>query len=458
MLILWKRLLYFQLHVKENYFMSTTYNRRQAIALGLGSLAGLSAFGLAACGGSSTPASSQHTTLQMIFWGSTTRDKVTRKSIELFQKSHQNITITSQYTGFDTYWTKLNTLVAGGSLPDLVQMDMRYLAQYVKKELLLDLTQLISKKTIDLSDFDTQLLQGSKANNVVYGIPLGGNYQGYLYDKGLLEKGGLKTLPENMTWDEFATHATQLSKALGNGVYGSADNSGDITNFEIWIRQHNKELYTNEGGLGFTETDAADWFNYWSKLRQAGGCPPMNIQAGLDVSGTPTDSSVVKGKAVFSILYSNQYEAWQKATTRPLGLTMIPTGASPGMYLKASMLLSISAKSKYQNEAASYINFIVNDNEGVKALGIERGVPGSTKARTILTDLFTPAQKEMMAYMNVVSKSQNTRPKEVLDPPGAGQIADILRRVSQAVGFGKLSVQEGAKNFFADAKKAITPA
>src|SRR5579859_391098 len=236
-------------------FMSTTYNRRQAMALGAGSLAGL----LAACGGpASTPSTTQGgtTALQMIFWGSTTRDKLTRQTISLFEKSHQNVTITSQFTDFNTYWTKLNTMVAGNSTPDLIQMDMRYVSQYVRKGLLLDMTPFISKQTIDLSDFDPTLLNGSKVNNTVYGIPLGGNYQAYIYDKELAAKAGTGTIPRVMTRTEFAAFSTELSKALGNGVYGSSDNSGNILDFEVWIRQRGgKELYTHDGGIGFDQTD-----------------------------------------------------------------------------------------------------------------------------------------------------------------------------------------------------------
>ena len=437
--------------------MSAIYNRRQAIAMGLSGLAGLSALGLAGCNtpGSSSSGQNGPVTLQMIFWGSTTRDKLTRQAIDLFHKSHPDISVISQFTDFNTYWTKLNTLIAGGSTPDLIQMDMRYVAEYVRKGLLLDLTPFISKQTIDLSDFDPMLLNSSKVNNTVYGIPLGGNYQTYIYDKDALEKAGVGPIPQSITWDTFGTYTAQLSKALGNGTYGTADNSGDIVSFEVWMRQRGKELYTHDGGLGFDVTDVTEWFDYWNKLRQVGSCPPMNIQASLDISGTPTDSSVIKGKAVFTSLWSNQLEAWQKATQRPLAATMLPTGSTPGQYLKASMLLSISAKTKYQTESASFTNFLINDPNAVKAIGIERGVPGSSKAKGVLNPQLTSVQQSIITYMDLVAKSGNARVKEVLDPPGAGQVADALRRASQAIGFGKVSVQDGAKSFYSDAQKAV---
>jgi multiple sugar transport system substrate-binding protein len=437
--------------------MSDIYTRRQAIALGVGSLVGLSALGLAGCGGNPGSSGGQGgpVELQLIFWGSATRNKLTQQAIGLFQKGHQDVKISSQFTDFNTYWTKLNTQIAGGATPDLIQMDMRYVAQYVRKGLLMDLTQFISKQTISLSDFDPMLLNSSKVNNTVYGIPLGGNYQTYIYDKSAITRAGVGVMPENISWDDFGTYTAQLTKALGNGMYGTADNSVDITSFEVWIRQHGKEVYTRDGGIGFDQTDVAAWFDYWNKLRQAGSCPPMNIQSALDVSGTPTDSSVIKGKAVFTSLWSNQITAWQAATQRPLGMAMLPTGSTAGMYLKASMLLSISASTKHPNEAASFTNFLINDPDGVKAITIERGVPGSKKAQTLLAPTLSAPAQVMLEYMSQVSQSSVARAKEVLDPPAAGQIADSLRRVGQAIGFGKVSVQDGAKSFYADAQKAV---
>ncbi len=434
--------------------MSATYNRRQVISLGLGGIAGLSLLGLAGC---DTPVASQAggpIALKMFFWGSATRDKLTRQTIALFHQSQQNITITSSYSGNDVYYTKLNAQIASGNAPDLIQMDMRYIAQYVRKGILLDLSQLIYNQTIDLSDFDPLLLDSSKVNNSLYGIPLGSNYLCMFYDSTQIDKTTLGPLPDNTTWDTFAQYTTELSNALGNGIYGTSDASGNYDVFEIWIRQRGKELYTVDGNLDFEMADVADWYNYWAGLRKTHACPPANLQATLDLSGAPTDSSVIKSKAVFSHLFTNQYEAFQKATTHPLALAILPKGKGPGIFLKASQLLSVSASSKYPNDAASFVNFVTNDPGALETLGFERGFPGAAHARSLLAPRSTQNQKTITTFMDMVANSGVTRQKEVLDPPAAGQIADILLRVSQEIGLGKTSVANGAQEFYAAAQKA----
>ncbi|MBO0780958.1 MAG: extracellular solute-binding protein [Ktedonobacteraceae bacterium] len=430
------------------------YSRRRVIQMGLGSLAGMGL--LAACGG--TGGSSDQIKLQLIFWGTATRDKLTKKAIDLFQKQHSNIKITSQFTDFNSYWNKLNTQIAGSAAPDLIQMDMRYIKQFVQKGQLLDLSTYLSNKTIDLSDFDTALLDSSKVNGKVYGVPMGGNYPTYMYNSVLLKKANVGNPPDNLkwTWDQFAEYATKLSTALkSDGVYGTRDNSYDIVSFEMWMRGRNKELYTNDGKLGYEVQDVVEWFQFWSDLRKAGGSLPIDVQTGLGSTAGPESDPLIKGKTVFTGLWSNQFEAFQAATKSTMGMASPPVGTASSLYLKASMLMSAYSKTKHPQEAADFIGFVNTNPDAIKALGLERGTPGGSKARQELTPVLTSVQQSILAYMEKVSSSGIARVKTVLDPSGAGAVADALTRHGQAIAFGKESVSGGAQAFYQDAQKAL---
>jgi multiple sugar transport system substrate-binding protein len=438
--------------------MKNIYSRRQILEKGLGSLTGLSLLGLAGCQTSSDIPSvpiQNNIALSMVFWGPETRNKLTRQAIELFQKRRPTITISSQYSDFNTYFDKLDAKIKDGKTPDLIQMDMRWLSLYVRRGVLLDLTQLIYNQTIDLSDYDPLLLYASKANNTVYGIPMGGNYQAMYYNEALINKAGIGPIPKEMTWNEFAAYCTELSKALGNGIYGSSNNAGNITNFEGWIRSRGKELYTYDGKLGFALEDVTAWYSYWDNLSKKGGCLPLDMQASFDILGTPVDSSLIKGKAVFYYSYSNLFEAYQKATTLPLGLAMPPRGSTPNLYLKPSMLISIAAQTQYPIEAASFISFICNDLEGVKALNLERGMPGSAQARAVLSPQLTPIQRTITAYVEGVSRSDHVRLKAVLDPPGAGKVSNLLRDIAKEKRYINLSATDKAKTLYEEARMIL---
>ncbi|GHO70669.1 ABC transporter ATP-binding protein [Ktedonobacter sp. SOSP1-52] len=431
-----------------------TYTRRRVCQVGLSSLAGVTLLDLVGCGSDTGTAANE--TLQLSFWGPASRNKLTQNAIKAFQQAHSNITIHSWFADFSVYFNKLNTQIASGGIPDLIQMDMSYVARYVQEHELLDLTPFVNDKTIDLSDFDQGMLKNSEDNGVLYGISLGGNYECMIYDATLIQEAGLGTPPTSWTWNEFATYAGNISSALkSKGVYGSPDASGAIDMFEIWVRQRGKELWTTDGKIMFTVDDIASWFSYWDGMRKSGACVPAQTQATVTGSG-PNTSLLAAGKTAFATGHSNQFGSFQALTKHTLALQTVPTGPGPGNYLKPSMLMSIGAKSKYAKDAATFINFLITDPKGAKAIGLDRGVPGSARARAALQPTLKAGDKAVLAYSDLMASNNTASPRTVLDPSGAGKVSTALSNASQAVGFGKQSIMAGANSFYQEAVKAVS--
>lgn len=62
-------------------------------------------------------------TLRFAWWGSDPRHEATLKAIELYNTLYPNVTIDCEYQGYDGYQQKLMTQIAGGTEPDLMQLD-----------------------------------------------------------------------------------------------------------------------------------------------------------------------------------------------------------------------------------------------------------------------------------------------------------------------------------------------
>jgi multiple sugar transport system substrate-binding protein len=436
---------------------TSSYSRRQFCQIGLASVASMTALGLAGCGSTGTSGSSQSTTLQLYFWGPASRNQLTKKAIQAYQTAHPNVTIHSAFSDWSSYWDKLNTQIAGGTIPDLIQMDLAYIAQYANQGVIMDLSDLIGRKAIDTTKQDTTLLENSKYNGKLYGIPLGGNYGGLVYDTDLVKEAGVGAPSTTMSYDQFASYTKELSTALkSKGIYGTVDPSGQIMNFEAWIRQLGKNLYTPDGKLGFEVADVAGWFDYWQKMRTSGACVPAQLQASVAGTSGPDSSLIIQGKAVFDVSWSNQFPSFQGLTKHTLALQMLPTGQQPSLYNKPSQLMSISTKSKNPEIAASFTDFIVNNAKGIQALGLDRGIPGNADAMTVLGSSLDTAQKATLSYMEVVEQNKQVRSLTILPPAGSGDVEDALQKVSQSVSFGQLSVSAGAQSFFQKATQALT--
>lgn len=235
---------------------------------------------------------SDHTTV--IFLGSHLTQSINKKAIQSFQATNPNVIIHSTFSDWTSYWDKLNTQIAGGNTPDLIQMDLAYVAQYVKQNIILDLTPFIKDKTFDTSNFEPTLLKNSEYNGKLYGVPLGGNYAAFVYDTTFVQQSGAGTPPTLMSYQDFANYTKELTNALkSKGIYGTVDPSGQILNFEGWVRQRGKNLYTPDGKLGFDATDAAEWFDYWNGLRTSGACIPAQMQASVSGSSGADTSLMI---------------------------------------------------------------------------------------------------------------------------------------------------------------------
>src|SRR6266571_4715301 len=108
-------------------------------------------------------------TLQVAWWGGNDRAQRTQQVMDLFSQKNAQWKFTSQFSDFFSYWDKINTQAAGGALPDIFQMDMRYIGQFSSKGLIADLAKQ-ADGPLNLKDFDAGLLEQGRISGGLYGI------------------------------------------------------------------------------------------------------------------------------------------------------------------------------------------------------------------------------------------------------------------------------------------------
>jgi multiple sugar transport system substrate-binding protein len=396
--------------------------------------------------------------LQLGWWGGAARAKRTQQVMDLFKQKNPGWTLAGQTTSFNDYWNKMNTQAAAGGLPDVMQMDMSYIGRYVQSKQLLALDKY--RDTFNLGDFDKNQLEQGTVGGKLYGISLGGNIGATMYNKSAIQRAGLSLPAQDISWEGFATYLSNLGKKLPAGMYPTDDpgfSIGVIAPFEIWIRQRRPELWTKDGKLAFKSSDVHDWFQYWVDLRRSKLVVPTDVAAAAATNGTPAASTIATGKAAFLITWSNFNGQYQVLMKDEVGMMRDPAGGRGslvGDYVKASQLFSIPTTSKSAAAAAQFISFFIHDTNAAKVLGVERGVPGSARTRSVIQPTLQPDDQAQVSYFDSLSK--NTRPKTVLDPPGAGDVQTALTNAWQSIALSGVSVASATGKFMEDAERALS--
>ncbi|AVA23487.1 MULTISPECIES: ABC transporter substrate-binding protein [unclassified Rhizobium] len=425
--------------------MTLTIDRRQLLA-GMAATLAFSGIGLNRANAA--------TSMRLLWWGSKERSDRTFAAVKAYQAKNPDVTIAGESFGWDSYWTRLATQTGGGNAPDLIQMDYRYIFEYARRGALLDMTPYLGK-SLAIEDFGAPNINSGKVDGKIYGVNLGVNSSMVVVNVAAWQEAGVEPPHDGMTWEQLGEACAKVTAAKKRrGFYGTADQSGGEPDFECWLRQRGKALYTSDGKLGFEAKDAAEWFSFWDHLREIGACVPADVQA-LYKQTLETDMLVTK-KAAVSYAFSNQFVAIQGLVKEKIDLIAYPSdpGSKPGQYLKPSMLMSVSATSANKDAAVAFVNYLVEDPEGAKILGVERGVPASPKIRDLLTPDLDATSKQVVDYIGRLTPKVGALPPS--PPNGAGENAFLLKKIAEEVAFGKTSAQDAGAKFTEQAAANIT--
>jgi multiple sugar transport system substrate-binding protein len=407
---------------------------------------------------STTPFAFADSRLRLIWWGNPERDKRTNAVIDLYTKANAGVTIDPETLAWNDYWPKLATQAAGQNLPDVIQMDYRYIFEYARRGQLADLTPFVGNG-IDLADFDANQLESGKVDGKLYGISMGANSMTHVYKPGVLQQVGL-TAPDPTKWtiDDFVAMGKEAKDKLPEGMFFTANMGPLEPRLETWVRQRGKALYTAEGQLGYDLEDLSDFFAFWFQMQEDGLTPPADLQAQATANGKMEETMFVTGHALFDFIHSNQLVANQKLVPEEVSITMIPNqkDGKAGQYLKPSMLLSMSATAPEPDAAAKLMAFFLTDEAANDILLIERGVSGDASIRERISGALTDTEKKIIEYLDIVGTHVSPLPPP--PPKNAGELDRALAPAWESIAFKKVDVQQGAKDYYENAKAVLARA
>lgn len=413
-----------------------------AISLLSACLLGCGADSSAGSNGDPAGSAGKQVTLRFSWWGGDARHKATLDAINLYKQSHPNVTIEAEYGGFDGYEQKIKTQLAGGTAPDLMQLDQPWLAELSSGDLLLDLG---GQKTLDASKFDAGYLKSYMTyNSKLVGLPMGSNGRAMIFNKTLADKLGIN-VNQAWTWDALLSEAKKLHDKDAKMYLLNSDLGLVQVMFTNYVRQQTgSPLVKDDYSLGFTKEQAAAGFGWLQQAFKNGVFQPVG------------ESQLFTGKTDQNPKWINQelvgYDGWSseigkykdalpKGTVVETVLPALAPGAKSGAaQMRPSMVLSINKKSEQAEEALKFADWLLSDPEAAKVLGDVRAVPALEAAKKTVVDA-GKLDKDVAKAVELAGTSPAVADNAISQN---SQLGDITKDIVQKIAFDKTTPEQAA--------------
>jgi multiple sugar transport system substrate-binding protein len=391
-------------------------------------------------------------TLRFTWWGSDARHKMTQEMIDAFEAEHPDIRVEGEFTGWGDYWDKLATSVAGGNAPDIIQQESRYVREYADRKALLDLSQ--HGAALKTDKLDPAVAQTGTIDGRMFAVPTGVNAYTVVANPGLFEKAGVE-LPDDKTWtwDDYLRTASRITKSGQKDLYGLQNFGFNDAGLEIFARQRGESLFNAEGGIGVSDQTLTEWFTMVLKSRDLNSEPQPSLTIEVQAGGID-QSLMATSRGATGVWWTNEVPTLSKAAGVELALLRFPgEAAKPGMYLKPAMFLSASARTEHPEQAATFIDWMINSPKAAEIQLSDRGLPVNLDNRRAVFDELKPADQISGRFLEEITPT--LQPPPVLPPMGAGEVQSVLQQLNEQLLFDRITVADAVKEYRSQTEAAL---
>ncbi len=205
-----------------------------------------------------------------------------------FETAHPGVRVDRLQLPRDRYDEMLHMLMTSGEGPDLFQASTEWLATYLYKNWLLDLSGIADEQM--LSAYPRWAVDYTKDYSRFYALPSEMLTLRLIYNKELFERAGLDPERPPETLEQLKRYAVRISEAgTGYRIYGFALPAGEDDPFRQALEMGG--TYSGIYYYDFTEgeydfTGYAPWFETMLELKKDGGVFPGETSLTMDTALT----------------------------------------------------------------------------------------------------------------------------------------------------------------------------
>jgi oligogalacturonide transport system substrate-binding protein len=376
-------------------------------------------------------------TLRLSWWGGDSRHTPTLAAMDAYSAANPNVKLEGEYGGWDGYYQKIVTQIAGGTAADIIQIDQPWLAELASKG---DVFTVIDNSMVDLSQFDADFLKNyCTYDGKLLGLPTGTNVNTFIVDDQMLTSFGIDPNTQ-WTWDNIITEGKKINQQDKSAFFSGA--SPDIMRywFEIYIAQLAGAVVDNNKKVAFTEAQGTEAFTYFKRWFDEGIVAPFS-QTSLFYQKFQENPSWINGKMATSW-------TWVSSMDKDIGARKMSTRQFPvmagakntGVLMRPSQIMVVNSNSKNEAEAVKLLNYLFTDPQALELLGLARGIPATVIGRSTLAAkgaISTMAEKATNEGIAQAGLPQSTYQMN-------SEVIQVMQDVIDEFGFGKLTPAEAS--------------
>ena len=397
--------------------MSKAISRRDFLKVtGAVGAAGL----LAACGGNGGAASSTASsaaeaasvaglssdpvTLTMSWWGGESRHNAYQEALKAFSAEHTTITVNPTFAAWSGWEDTMSTKFAGGVAEDVCQINWNWLYNYSGNgQTFLDLNSVTDY--LDMSQWDDAKLGACNVANAQQCVPISMTGRIFYWNMTTFNKAGITEVPA--TEDDLFAAGKAFQEKLGDDYYPLHLGAYDrmiLMVFYLESKYGKDWADPTTSTLNYTADEIAEGIDFIKSLVDGHVIMPLPTYYGANGDGATHQSNEwITGKIAGIFEWDSAASKYQDALdeeNKP-GFTVgeeIKFGDYNGGFSKVSMGLAITKTCEHVAEAATLIQFLLNEEKGASIMGSECGIPASKAGLKFAQD--AGAVKSLVAEAN----------------------------------------------------------
>ncbi|MCM1133601.1 MAG: ABC transporter substrate-binding protein [Ruminococcus flavefaciens] len=386
-------------------------------------------------------------TIRFSWWGGDDRHQATSEAIKLWNELHPEIQVVAEYGGWDGWTEKVSAQLSGGTAPDIMQINYDWLVTFSPDGSgFYNLNQL--SDWIDLSQFDSDVLSFGEVDGILNAVTVSVSGRGLFYNSEIYRRFNAQ-YPS--TWDELIALGEKFSREDIYPIDLDIQSGGTAWYLAVvYVQQQTgREFISMDGKLGFTEEDIKSALDFYKKLEDNHVIRTIDVRTDEDGSVALYQSpEFIDGRVAGVLEWGSSVGKYEM--TLPDGvletgpLLADDSGNNSGWLIKPSMMYAISKDTKYPDETAVFMDFLLNNKECAEILGTTRGIPSSHIAEQRLESsgkLVGLSQESDILFEN--ADTVTISPYMELS-----QMKDFYNTAIEKVSYGKADTAEAAHEMY----------